>query len=177
MKLIKDKKLFGVLNIADIIIIVLILAMVCVIAVKLLGSKATDVVAQKVDCYAEVVVLGAYPRLFDEVERTMDDLKGAKMVSGNEFLSATVEDVWFEEYGVDVSTEDGSIVYSVSPSRQNIVFLVKFQAAPDTASPKIGAQEVRTGRTLIIKTQTFETSGVIRYVNIGSYEGGTKSGN
>ena len=175
MKLIKNKKLFGVLNIADIIIIVLVLAMLAVIAVKLLGSQATDVVAQKVDWYAEVVVLGAYPRLFDEVERTRDDLIGSRMVSGNEFLTATIEDIWLEEYGVDVSAEDGSIVYSISPSRQNIVFLVKFQAAPDTASPKIGSQEVRAGRTLIVKTQAFETSGVIRYVNKGSYEGGTKS--
>ena len=175
MKLIKDRKLFGVLNIVDIIVIVLIIAMVGVIAVKLLGSQATDVVSQKVDWYAEVEVLGAYPRMYDEVERIHDDLIGARMVAGNEFLTATVEDFWFEDYSVDVSREDGSIVYSTSPIRKNIVFLVKFQAAPDTASPKIGAQEVRTGKTLTVKTQTFETNGVIRYVNKGAYEGGTKS--
>jgi hypothetical protein len=175
MKLIKDKKLFGVLNIVDIIVIVLVIAMVGVIAVKLLGSKATDVVAAKTDCWVEVEVVGVQPRIQTEVERIGDKLKGSRMVAGNEYLSGTIEDFWYEEYGTDVTTADGDIVYSTSYTKKNLVFLLKTPVAPDTASPKLGAQELRAGRTLIVKTQTLEVNGIIRYVNIGSYEGGTKS--
>ena len=97
------------------------------------------------------------------------------MVAGNEYLSGTIEDFWYEEYGTDVTTADGDIVYSTSYTKKNLVFLLKTPVAPDTASPKLGAQELRAGRTLIVKTQTLEVNGIIRYVNIGSYEGGTKS--
>jgi len=31
----------------------------------------------------------------------------------------------------------------------------------------VGSQELRAGKTFIVKTQTFECSGTVRYVQIG----------
>ena len=59
------------------------------------------------------------------------------------------------------------IVDAKDPTKKNVVFKMKFNTAKDTASPKVGSQEVRAGRTFIVKTQTFECSGTIRYVEIG----------
>ena len=159
----KKKKI----NIIDVAVILILLIALAVVGLKLAGNKVQDAVSNKVDCYAEVVIVGAQPRIYNEIFR--QDLVGEKMVSGNEFLSATVEDVWLEDYICQVQTSDGTTVDTVDPTQKNIVVLVKTQVAEGTASPKIGSQELRAGKTFIVKTQTFETSGIIRYVNFGEY--------
>ena len=160
----KKKKRF---NIVDIIIILLVIAVVGAIAVKLLGDRATEVVSQKSDCWMEVEIIGAGPNLVDEVER--QDLVGERLVSGNEYMNATVEKVWTEEYWVQAIRDDGVVVDAMDPTKVVLCFLIKTQVAPDTPSPKIGSQEMRAGKTFIVKTQRFECAGTIRYVEIGEY--------
>ena len=168
MKIVNEKgKLFGIINIVDLIVVLLVIAVAGVLATQLLGSQVTDAVSQKVDCYAQVRIIGAHPSLVADIE--YQSLVGEKMVSGNEFLTATIEDVWTEDYKVQAVCADGTIVTSTDPDKKDIIVLVKTQVAPDTASPKIGSQELRTGKTFIVKTQTFECSGTIRYVEIGGY--------
>ena len=41
----------------------------------------------------------------------------------------------------------------------------------DTASPSIGTQEIRAGRTMIVKTNDFETTGNIEMVDIADSAG------
>ena len=156
-------------NIVDVVVILLIIALVGAIVIKLFGSKATEVIAQKTDCYMEVCIVGAVPRLQNEILR--QDLAGQRLVSGNEYLSATIQDVWITDYDVDAIKDDGTIVNSISPDKKNVYFLIKTEIAPDTPSPKIGSQEMRAGRSFIIKTQTFECNGIIYRVEIGEYTG------
>ena len=168
MKIVNEKgKLFGLINIVDLIVVLLVIAVVGVVGTQLLGSKVTDAVSQQTDCYAQVRIIGAHPYMLTDVENK--ELKGQRMVSGNSYLSATIEDVWFEDYWITATTDDGRIVTATDPVKKDIIFLVKTQVAPDTASPKIGSQELRSGRTFIVKTQTYECSGTIRYVEIGGY--------
>ncbi len=168
MKIINEKgKLFGLINVADFIVLAALVAIVGAIGIQLLGTKVTDAVAEKVDCYVEVAIIGAAPRLYEEAER--QDLAGKNLVSGNEYLSATVEDVWLEDYVVQAFTSDGRVVDATDPTKKTIIVLMKTTVAKDTPSPKIGSQELRSGKTFIIKTQTFESSGTIRYVEFGGY--------
>ncbi len=168
MKIVNEKgKLFGIINIVDLMVLLLIVAVVAVVATKLGGSAVTDAISQKVDCYMQVRVIGAHPSLV--VETKNQDLIGQRLVSGNQYLDATIEDCWIEDYRVQVVTDDGRILTSTDPDKKDIIFLIKTQVAPDTPSPKIGSQELRSGRTYIVKSQTFEISGTIRYVEIGAY--------
>lgn len=172
MKLINEKgKLFGIINLVDLLVLLLVIAVVAVVGVKLFGTKAVEVVSAKSDCYAEIEVIGANPRLYNEVDRQMDKLIGARMVTGNEYLSATIEDIWYEPYNILATNSDGYVVASIDETRVSIVFLVKTQVSPDAATLSIGAQELRSGKTFIVKTQALETSGTIRYVNVGEYDG------
>lgn len=165
MKLINEKgKLFGVINIVDLIILLMVVAMVGAVATQVLGSKVQSAIAPQVDCTMEVSIIGTAPRLLREIER--QDLKGEKLVSGNEYLSAYIEDVWFEDYITQAVRDDGIIVDAVDPSKKDVIVKIKTQVPKGTASPKIGSQEMRAGRTYIVKTQTFECSGTIRYVEI-----------
>jgi len=166
MKLINEKgKLFGIINVVDLVVLVVIIAVIAALGSQLFGHKVTDAVSPQVDLTAEVVIIGAAPRLYNEVER--QDLVGEKMVAGNAFLDAYVEDVWFEDYVVQAVTDDGTIVDAKDPTKKDIVFKLKAKVAEDTASPKVGSQELRAGKTFIVKTQTFECSGTVRYVQIG----------
>ncbi len=168
MKLVNEKgKLFGIINIVDLMVLLLVIAVVAVVATKIGGSAVTDAISQKVDCYMQVRVIGAHPSLVIEAEN--QNPIGKKLVAGNMYLDATIEDYWFEDYEVQVVTDDGRIVTAKDPDKMDIIFLIKTQVAPDTPSPKIGSQELRAGRTYLVKCQTFEISGTIRYVEIGGY--------
>lgn len=169
MKLIDEKgKLFGLVNVVDVIVVVAIIAVAGAIGVRLLGSRVTEVISEKTECFAEVAIVGAAPRIYEEVLR--QELPGQRLVSGNEYLNATVVDVWLEDYVMQIPTADGRIVDAMDPTKKTIIVLLQTTVAKDTPSPKIGSQELRSGRTYIVKTQTFESSGTIRYVEFGSYD-------
>ena len=169
MKIINEKgKLFGLINIVDLIVLLLVIAVIGVMATKLMGNKVTEAVQQKVDCWAQIRIIGAQPYLVEEALR--QELPGQRMVAGSVYIDGTIEDVWIEDYKVQVMTDDGRIVTATDPDKKDIIVLIKFPIAADTPNPKLGSQEVRAGRTLIIKCRTFETSGTIRYVQIGEYD-------
>ncbi|MGI6734554.1 MAG: DUF4330 domain-containing protein [Anaerovoracaceae bacterium] len=166
MKIINEKgKLFGIINVVDLLILIAVVVVAGAIGVQLFGQKINDAVSAQVDLTAEVVIIGTAPRLVDEIIR--QDLVGEKLVAGNEYMNATITDVWLEDYVMQAIRDDGVIVDATDPSKKDVVIQIKTKVAKDTPSPKIGSQELRAGKTFIVKTQTFECSGTIRYVEIG----------
>ena len=89
-----------------------------------------------------------------------------QLVSGNSYVNGTIEDMKIEDYAQQVTTADGRIVTAVDPDKKDIVFTIKTTVPKGTATPSIGTQEVRAGRTFIVKTNDFETSGNIDSVDI-----------
>lgn len=167
MKVVNEKgKLFGIINVVDLIILLVIVLVVGAIAWQLLGNKVKDVVSTQEELTAVVAIAGAHPSLVDEVLR--QDLVGEKMVSGNQYLDAYISNVTLTDYVMQIPNADGVIVDAVDPTQKTILIEIKSQVAADTASPKIGSQEIRSGKTFIIKTQTFECSGIIYRVQIGA---------
>lgn len=165
MKLVNAKgKLFGLINVVDLLILITVVAVVGAIAWQVLGTKVNDAVSPQVELTAEVVIIGAPPRLVNEIVR--QDLTGERLVSGNEYMNAEITDVWLEDYIVQNPRDDGMIVDAKDPSKKDVVIKIRTTVPKGTPSPKIGSQEVRAGRTFIVKTQTFESSGTIRYVEI-----------
>ena len=166
MKLVNEKgKLFGLINVVDLLLLVAVVAVGGAIAWQLFGTQVNDAVSPQVELTAEVVIIGTAPRLVEEIVR--QDLVGERLVSGNVYMDATVTDVWLEDYVMQAIRDDGIIVDATDPSKKDVVVKIRTTVPKDTPSPKIGSQEVRAGRTFIVKTQTFESSGTIRYVEIG----------
>ncbi|MBQ5797147.1 MAG: DUF4330 domain-containing protein, partial [Firmicutes bacterium] len=121
MKLINEKgKLFGIINVVDLIIVVMVIAMVGAVATMVLGDQVTQAVSPQVEATAEIEIIGAAPRLYNEVLR--QELVGEKMVSGNTYLDATVEDVWLEDYVTQAVTDNGTIVDAKDPTKKKVVF-------------------------------------------------------
>jgi len=165
MKIVNEKgKLFGVINVVDLLGLIALVAVAGAIVWQLLGDRVSDAVSEQAELTAVIAIAGSHPDLVAEVKR--QDLVGERMVSGNSYLDAYISKVWFDDYVMQNPTAAGNIVDAVDPTKQDIMIEIKTTVAKDTASPKIGSQEVRTGRTFIIKTQTFECSGIIYYMEI-----------
>lgn len=165
MKLVNEKgKLFGIINVVDLLVLLAVICVVGAIVWQLLGAKVNDAISEQSELTMVVAIAGAHPDLVDEVMR--QDLEGEKIVTGNQYLDAYVSRVWTEDYVKQIETYDGNIVDGTDPTKSDIMVEIKSTVAKGTPSPKIGSQEIRAGRTYIVKTQTFECSGTIYYVDI-----------
>ncbi|MCQ5131027.1 DUF4330 domain-containing protein [Butyricicoccus faecihominis] len=165
MKVINEKgKLFGVINIVDLLVLLAAIAVVLGVGYKLFGPQIEAATQKQVEMTAVIRVRGATPFLVAEVERNSQ--VGKQLVSGNDYVNATIEDMYIDDYVQQVTTADGRIVDALDGTKRDLVFTIKTTVAQGTASPKIGTQEVRAGRTFILKTNDFETTGNIDSVDI-----------
>ncbi|MBC5694721.1 DUF4330 domain-containing protein [Agathobaculum butyriciproducens] len=165
MKIINEKgKLFGLINIVDLLVLIAAVAVAAGVGYKLFAPQIKESVQPQVELTAIVRVRGATPFLVTEVERNSQ--VGKQLVSGNSYVNGTIEDMKIEDYAQQVTTADGRIVTAVDPDKKDIVFTIKTTVPKGTATPSIGTQEVRAGRTFIVKTNDFETSGNIDSVDI-----------
>ena len=159
MKIINEKgKLFGLINIVDLLVLIAAVAVATGVGYKLFAPQIKESVQPQVELTAIVRVRGATPFLVTEVER--NNQVGKQLVSGNSYVNGTIEDMKIEDYAQQVTTADGD------PDKKDIVFTIKTTVPKGTATPSIGTQEVRAGRTFIVKTNDFETSGNIDSVDI-----------
>ena len=167
MKIINEKgKLFGVINVVDLLVLLAVIAVVIGVGYKLFAPQIADATATQVPMTVTVRVRGATPFLVEEVQRNSQ--VGKQIVSGSSFTEAVITDMQIEDYVQQVTTADGSIVNALDPSKKDLVFTIETTVPEGTAAPSIGTQEVRAGRTFIVKTNDFETTGNIDMVDIAS---------
>lgn len=166
MKIINEKgKLFGLINVVDLIILAAVVCLVGAIVWQLAGDKVSDAVSAEADMRVVMKVTGCNPDLVEEARR--QDLVGEPLIGGGVVLDAYITDMWIEDYVIQVQTADGRIVDAKDPTQKTMCFEIKTKVPKNTPSPKIGSQEVRTGMTFTIKTQTFSTIANIYYLEIG----------
>ncbi len=165
MKIINEKgKLFGIINVVDLLALLAVIAVAAGVACKLFAPSIQDASSPLVEMTTIVRVRGATPFLQAEVQRNSP--VGKRMVAGNDYVDGDIVDMHFEDYVIQTALDDGTIVDTKDPTKKDIVFTIKSQVRKDTPTPKIGSQEVRAGRTFTVKTNDFETSGLIVLVDI-----------
>ena len=155
MRLINEKgRLFGIINIVDLFFILVIVLGVGGVSWKLVGDAVSDKVAPQTEMITIMRIRGAAPTILDEIAR--NPLVGKKLVSGNDYVDATITDMSIEPFVIQTTTADGTIVEATDPVKKDIVITVKSTVAKNTATLKIGNQEVRAGRQFLLKTRDFE---------------------
>ena len=166
MKIVNEKgKLFGLINVVDLVILVAVVCLAGAIVWQLAGDKVSDAISPEVEMTTVMKVPGTPPELVEEALR--QDLVGQHLVSGGVVLDAYISDVWVEDYIKQQPTDDGRVVDALIPSQKTLCFEIKSMVPQNTATPKIGSQEVRSGMTFILKTQTFSSTANIYYQQIG----------
>ena len=97
MKVINEKgKLFGVINIVDLLVLIAAIAVVAGVGYKLFAPQISEITSPQVSMTVTVRVRGATPFLVEEVQRNSQ--VGKQIVSGSSFTEAVITDMQIEDY-------------------------------------------------------------------------------
>ena len=163
MKVIDEKgRLLKIVNVVDLLVVLAVIVVVGGIVWKLFSPAVSDAVAPQVKMTAVMRIRGATPYLVNEVKA--NPLEGKKLVAGNSYTSAVIVKVEIIPYVQQVTTADGRIVEATDPSKKDILITVEATVPKDTPTPTVANQEVRAGRSFILKTQDFESAPTIESV-------------
>ena len=117
MKIINEKgKLFGIINVVDLLVLVAAIAVVAGVGYKLFAKQIKEVASPQVSLTMTVRVRGATPFLVNEVQRNSQ--VGKSLVNGNSYVNAQITDMKIEDYNQQVTTADGRIVTATDPEKR-----------------------------------------------------------
>lgn len=165
MKIIDEKgKLFKIVNVVDLLVIGALLAAVFAICWTLFAAPLQASLSQTQKMTTVVRIRGASIYMQDEV--TNNSLVGKQLIAGTDYIDAYIISVEFDDYENQNFTADGEIATAIDPVKKDIIVTIESEISATTPILKIGTQEVRAGRTMIVKTRDFETSGYIQSVTL-----------
>lgn len=161
MKVVDEKgKLFGKLNIIDLLVIILILAAILVVGVKVLGG-GDDEEAPVATLTYTVRVTAQRTELANRVAEYVNTATGTKdqLMAGGNMLDAYIVDYWTEPTRYN-KINDGSVELFDSAAAEeaglvDICFVIEARVA-NTVTNEVGTQEVRVGKSHIVKTTHLE---------------------
>ncbi len=160
MKLVDEKgKLFGKLNIIDLLAILVLIAAVIFAAVRFLGPSDGDSAVSGAKLTYTAMVGAVEPDVYAEVLRQMEAAGGRDQLMANGDLVdayvVNVEAVPHVNYTADAA---GNMVRSEEDydnGRLDVTFTIEANV-PDVTTSLVGTQEVRVGKAHIVKTTHFE---------------------
>lgn len=163
----KKGKIFGKLNIIDLIAILLIVAVLALIGYKLLVRSPGGLAGEGQAVVYTVEVKGVEPEVYEFIQKQLP----SQLMAANELLDASVTDVtatpvehdtyammWNANLGVETLTQ-------VDAGTYNLVFTIE-GTVKDNLSSELGTQEIPCGQVPYCETATFELEGgIITSVN------------
>lgn len=163
MKLIDEKgKLFGKLNIVDLVVVVLIVAIIAAVGVRFTSSKlnANGLTPASEDKYCYVTAFASL-----QVPEVAEELHiGDHIAAGGKYTNAEIVDIKVQPAAYIGVNSEGKAVYSEHPLWKDITVVIKEKVDPSNITLKVGGQEARVGFSYIVKTQTVEANAKIRGV-------------
>ncbi len=171
MKIVDDKgKLFGKLNIIDVLVLLVIVAAGIIFGARILGDSGTALsgsgggdaalITYTVECVR--VDLGVYESVQDILAASGEDqlMAGGRLVG-----DAFVTEVTAKPHATTatVLTEgSGNVLSQVEDTRYvDLTFTIQARV-DDSVTNLVGTQEVRVGKTHIVKTTRIELNGIIQ---------------
>lgn len=165
MKFLDEKgRLFGKINIVDFLVLLALILAVLAIAVTLLADPIREAVAPTTTMTTTLRIRGASSFLQEEMNSIQ--LVGEELIAGNDYVGAYITDIYSVPYVNQVVTDDGQILDATDPTKVDYIITLESQIATNTAILKIGTQEVRAGRTFLLKTRTFEMNANVQSVRV-----------
>lgn len=162
MRIIDEKgKLFGKLNIIDLIAILVVLAVLALLGIKMTsGNGALSGNGQRI--VYTVKVPGVDADVYHSIQQQLPSQLMASEEMQDGYVTA-VEGIPVEEESYlledNVSTNTTRL-YHEEPGTYTLIFTIE-ATIQDTLASKLGTQEIRVGKAHIVKTTTFELEGGI----------------
>lgn len=159
----KKGKLFGLVNVVDLVVVLVIIAVAGAVGYKMFSSRVnveqgTTVSEGDKYCYVTVVASQVVPEIADQLK------VGEKLVANNAFTDAEIVSIKCEAADYVGVNAEGKAVKSKHPMWKDVTCVVKEKINPKSVILKVGGQEVRVGFSYILKTQTVETNSRVRNI-------------
>lgn len=166
MKIIDEKgKLFGFINVIDLIVLLIIAVLAVGIVVRLTSAKLNANGGNPLSEKQEVYVTLFSSLVVPEVAQSLE--VGQKLVANNAYTNAEIVSVKVEDAAYVGTDSNGVAVESKHPIWKDVTVVVKEKINPSSVILKVGGQEARVGYSYILKTQTVETNCKIRGISFG----------
>ena len=164
MKILDEKgKLFGKVNLIDLIVVLVILAGVAAVAWKLGGSAVSEAINSNATTLRyEVVCTNVNP---EAAEGAVADI-GGQLMSNGDLLDGHITDCVIEPHMETVLDSDGNPKQVEDPSVRDLRFTIETKVSLAANAYAVGSQEVRVGKSHIVKTVDIEFNGTVTAVEI-----------
>lgn len=156
----KKGRLFGKINIVDLLVILLVLVVAAVLCVKFLGKSGLGEGPATRIRYT-VLVKNVEPEVYENLK---DTLPGQLMASGSVVEDSYVVGVTAQPQEAVLTLKagnDGQVLALSGPDNLDLIFTVEAKVT-NTVTFECGKQEIRVGKNNIVKTVDFElNNGII----------------
>ena len=163
MKKIIDEKgrLFGKLNLIDLLVVILVVCVIGAVAVKMTGTEVTKedqlANAEMVDISYTILCRMVHNDIADYI---VENEVGNQLMSNGELVeSVFIEDIQRGTFYENYVTNDGEFQKIESQEYCDLTFIVSGQAPYGENAFRVGSQEVRVGKSHVVKTVGFEITG------------------
>ncbi|MBR6401112.1 MAG: DUF4330 domain-containing protein [Firmicutes bacterium] len=159
-------RLFGKVNIVDLFVVLIVVALACALIYKKtsksVNSSADGANAPDEYCYVTLYCNQMVPEFSKSINI------GDHMVANGKFTDATVVAVNEEPAAYVGYDDNGKAVLSQHPLWKDVTVVIKEKISPNPVIRKVGEQEVRVGYQYIFKTQKVESGAKVRRVEFES---------
>lgn len=159
-------RLFGKINLVDLLVLVVLVAAVAMVGFKLLGKNGVlpgaDGGSAKITF--TVQVNNVYPEIYENLRSYVEQEGGDQLMASGNLLPGyvvAVEAVPHDSSTVSINSSLGALVLPMSDDLLDLTFTVE-ATVPNADTNELGTQEVRIGKSHTLKTTHFEfANGVI----------------
>ena len=153
-------RLFGKINIVDLLVIIVVVILAVVLGMKLFGAGgalAGPGAATKLTY--TVRVNGVQPAVYEDIQKW---IPGDPLMASGSLLPGQVLAVEAQPHDavVTLDTTDGALELPLEEGLLDLTFTIEVDVT-NLITNEVGTQEVRIGKSHIVKTQHFELSGGI----------------
>ena len=155
-------RLFGKINIVDLLVILVIVIAAVVLGMKFLKPGSTGTVGGGgTTTHVEYTVLveSVQPAVYESI---VNNYIPSTLMASGELLDGQVTGVEAKPHAdnVTVSTSGDTVAFTADKGLLDLTFTVECNVS-NPVTTEIGTQEVRVGKSHILKTDKFELNGVV----------------
>ena len=163
-KFIDDKgRLFGKVNLIDLLVVLLVVAVAAAAVIKITGSRVPGEVVSAESDMKEITFTVLCRMVHNDIaDNVMEVVGGEQLMSNGElvescFVTDVQRGIFYESY----VTPEGVPAKAESEEYCDLHFTVSGQAPYYGNSFHVGSQEVRVGKSHIFKTVSVELNGTV----------------
>ncbi len=161
MKLIDEKgRLFGIINIIDLAVIIIVVLIAGAVGYKLFGGRASGSGTAK----KEIIVTVKCAMVTETAAKAISPKD--RILSGTGYTNGVVKEVTYENAHDTAATSDGKLVWAEHPVLKDVFVKIEMHEDPGEPLLKLGNQEIRIGKDMFFKTQRVELIGVVQNIEV-----------